>query len=259
MGAIGTVIRGMRVTELNPARAILNPVYMRVEVKIPDIVRITGGTFRMGSSVLHESPIRTISLSDYGMGKYPVTNGEYLGYLQIMERKVPDLVADQALALHPVVNVSWNDATEYCKFLTEITGRNFNLPTEAQWEFAARGTEGRECPWGGASHEGRVNFNSSGTTPVDRYPDGATPSGIFDMSGNAWEWCADCYRTYAGDNLTDPQGPDSGNRKVLRGGSWAFNCPDYRRAAYRGNSDPGGRNGNIGFRVSERYIAMKIA
>ncbi|MCX5749902.1 MAG: SUMF1/EgtB/PvdO family nonheme iron enzyme, partial [Candidatus Saganbacteria bacterium] len=138
------------------------------------------------------------------------------------------------------------------KFLMETTGRKFGLLTEAQWEFAARGTEGRIYPWGNESYEGRVNFNNTGTTPVNKFPTGATPSGIFDMAGNVWEWVQNWYASrYDPKDLTNPKGPDNGTNRVLRGGSWYSNNSDELMAAYRSIDKPGKQCDNIGFRLAE--------
>ncbi|MFA5104981.1 MAG: SUMF1/EgtB/PvdO family nonheme iron enzyme [Candidatus Margulisiibacteriota bacterium] len=238
-------INGMRVGNVGRQAVTLRPIAQEMTVRVPDMVRVAGGMFSMGSTRFTDArPIRQVTLRDFAIGKHPVTNGEYLDFLQVMGYKVPDIVANPEFASHPVVNISWNDVmndkTGYCRFLRDITktdespsGRKFSLPTEAQWEFAARGTEGRTYPWGSESYEGRVNFNSKGTTPVDAHLLGATPSGIFGMSGNVWEWCADWYGTYTGNNLTNPKGPEKGTYRVLRGGSWYNDHSGRLMAAFR--------------------------
>lgn len=249
---IGTVIGGMRVTALEARRMTLIPIGRETHVNLPEMVRVAGGTFSMGSAkFVGTQPIRQVTLRDYTIGKYPVTNGDYLGFLQATNKEIPEFVANAELAMHPVVNVTWDGAIGYCNFLMKTTGRKFSLPTEAQWEFAARGTEGRIYPWGNESYEGRVNFDTKGTTPVNKFPAGTTPSGIFDMLGNVWEWCADWYGTYAGNNLTNPKGPESGIYRVLRGGYWYNDSSDRRVAAYRGCLEPEGWSSRVGFRLAE--------
>jgi len=259
---IGTVIRGMRVASVEGRIATLEPIRPAgIRVMIPEMIRVAGGTFSMGSARWSDTlPIRQVTLRGFAIGKYPVTNSEYLGFLQVMGKSIPDLVVNTELALHPVVNISWHAATEYCTFLNDLKlprngvegVRKFGLPTEAQWEFAARGTEGREYPWGNESYEGRVNFNSRVTTPVDAFPSGATPSGIFDMSGNVWEWAGDWYsEKYNPKDLIDPKGQDKGTYRVMRGGSWYYNGAVILLAASRSSSLPDSQYYNLGFRLAE--------
>jgi formylglycine-generating enzyme required for sulfatase activity len=172
-------------------------------------------------------------------------------------------MADPAFAKHPIENVSWYDAMEYCTFLNESKiprkdadgFRLFGLPTEAQWEFVARENNGI-FPWGDQSYEGRANFNSPGTTPVDMFPLGATRSGVMDMSGNVYEWCADWYANgYKSNDLIDPQGPSEGvfPSKVTRGGAYDYTDPDLLRVVDRNCSDPRCGSDDIGFRLVENF------
>ncbi|MEK7376374.1 MAG: SUMF1/EgtB/PvdO family nonheme iron enzyme [Candidatus Margulisiibacteriota bacterium] len=255
-------INGMRVASVAGRIVNLEPIRPAgISVMIPEMVRVAGGTFSMGSTRWSDTqPIRQVTLKDFAIGKYPVTNGEYLGHLQVMGLKIPELVANPEFAMHPVVNVSWHGAMEYCTFLnelkmprTEADGfRKFSLPTEAQWEFAARGIEGREYPWGNESYEGRVNFNSRGTATVNAFPLGATPSGILGMSGNVWGWLGDRYASgYNPEDITNPLGPQKGDCRVVRGGSWYDYFADDLLAAFRVNYKPGVQCNDVGFRVAE--------
>ncbi len=252
--AAGTVINVMKVSNITSRQVSL--VTGGRTISIPEMIRVEGGTFQMGSTRwINTQPIRQVTLSDFAIGKYPVTNGEYRGYLEVIGESIPELVSNMDLDRHPVVNISWNEAAKYCKFLMEITGRKFGLPTEAQWEFAARGTEGRIYPWGNESYEGRLNFHGRGTTPVDAYPQGQTPTGIFDMAGNVWEWTTDWHvNEYHADDLVNPKGPGQtpwNTCKVLRGFSYYDNIPRKLGAANRGSVEPEKQNENVGFRLAE--------
>jgi len=150
-----------------------------------------------------------------------------------------------------VETVSWDDATEFCKKLSEKTRQAVRLPTEAEWEYACRaGSKTRFCF--GDADEGLGDYawyraNSGRTThPVGQKKPNAW--GLYDMHGNVWEWCADWYGDYPNGAVTDPQGPASGTYRVLRGGAWRGNS-DFCRSANRGSGTPGGRSRIFGFRV----------
>jgi sulfatase modifying factor 1 len=151
----------------------------------------------------------------------------------------------------PVESVSWNDVQDFIRKLNGLTGKNYRLPTEAEWEFAARGgNKSGGFKYSGSDNIGTVacyDFNSSKkTTTVGTKFDNEL--GIFDMSGNVWEWCSDWYGSYSGTFQRNPQGASSGQNRVLRGGSWytgASRCP----VTYRGWINPDGRSFNGGFRL----------
>jgi formylglycine-generating enzyme required for sulfatase activity len=150
----------------------------------------------------------------------------------------------------PATWVSWHDADAYCRWLSGRTQRDVRLPTEAQWEFAARGEGGSKYPWGDeAPTDQHANFGMriGHATPVGIYPLGPTPEGVHDLAGNVWEWCADWYGPYSEEEQTDPAGPTKGTARLLRGGG--FNdYPKILRAAFRNYFDPGYGYGHFGFR-----------
>ncbi len=237
----------------------------------PQMIRIPAGTFLMGSTqeqaaqaikdgadknwVVWEQPQHTVELSEYFIGKYPITNREYQAFLRDVKEQTPPRGWDgdqfpPEKGGHPVVNVSWDDTNAYCKWLSEKTKKNYRLPTEAEWEKAARGEDGRIYPWGNAFDPKKANTSESkigDTTDVGKFSSndpalsGDSPYGCADMAGNVWEWCNDwfyekAYEGRAGKNAKDPQGPEKGQYRVLRGGSfdyyhWFARCADRGRVS----------------------------
>jgi formylglycine-generating enzyme required for sulfatase activity len=208
-----------------------------------------------------ESPVHKVKLAEYRIGRYPVTVGEYQrfidagGYANEQFWKAggfgkwtaPDRWDDQQQhPTQPVIYVTWFEAAAYA---AHVGGR---LPTEAQWERAARGTDGRHYPWGNAEPEKTLlNFraNVGRPTPVGVYPCGASPQGVLDMAGNVWEWCQDWRGPYAQPDQADPTGPGKGTARVVRGGAWD-DYPVICRAAYRNDARPDNRDYGVGFRVA---------
>lgn len=245
----------------------------------PQMVRIPAGKFLMGTTkeqaeqvikeggeswkeyTKREQPQHTVELSEYFIGKYPVTNREYQAFVREAKYKPPQgWDGDQFPAekgSHPVVDVSWNDASEYCKWLSGKTQKNYRLPTEAEWEKAARGEDGRIYPWGNDFDPKRANTSESGignTSDVGKFsPQGDSPYGCADMAGNVWEWCNDWfkedeYKQRQASVEKDPQGPEKGQARVLRGGSFV-NYLRLARCAVRSGSFPDFFNYFRGFRV----------
>jgi formylglycine-generating enzyme required for sulfatase activity len=233
------------------------------------VIRIPAGTFTMGSTEnADEKPVHQVYLDEYYIDKYEVTNRQYRKFCDATRRTypsdpdflgMPDYFASRPD--HPVVNVSWNDAAAYC------TWAGKRLPTEAEWEKAARGTDSRKYPWGNSEPTGqRCNLADRNTdyswstqdddgyartAPAGSYPAGASPYGCLDMAGNVWEWCDDWYgeNYYASSASNNPTGPSSGSRRVLRGGSWNYGAR-YLRCSYRYWFEPSYRNYGLGFRCA---------
>ena len=230
------------------------PVLLRVRFSLePEMVHIPAGEFLRGSrerdkrALASEYPQSQIYLDEYWIGRYPVTNAQYAVFAEATGRRFPEGWErgrpPEGKENHPVGNVSWWDAITYCRWLAELTGRPYRLPTEAQWEKAARGTDGRTYPWGNRWDSHKCNTREEGqrsTTPVGTYsPAGDSPYGCADMVGNALEWVADWYHEdyYARSSVQqNPYGPSSGAVKVLRGGSWSASRRGTRCASrYQGN------------------------
>ncbi len=207
----------------------------------PKLVLIPAGEFLMGSDPKKdrhadksEQPQHRPYLPDYYMAKTPATNTQYAAFVQAAGHKPPDhweaKKPPQGKEDHPVVNINWRDAMAYCKWLAEITAKPYRLPSEAEWEKAARGTDGRIYPWGNEWDAKRCNNRESGkddTTPVGAYPQGASPYGLLDMAGNVWEWTISLYRPYPYQSRDGREDPRAEGSRVLRGGSWD---DDYRTA-----------------------------
>jgi formylglycine-generating enzyme required for sulfatase activity len=233
-------------------------------------VPVPKGKFLMGSrddnkfAYEDEKPQHTVEIPrDYWIGQFPVTNEQYDLFVQARNGRHP--VDDwKKKKDHPVVNVSWEDAQAYCKWLNETHGAElpkgyiFRLPTEAEWEKAARGEFGFEWPWGNEFDKNKCNSaegGKKGTTPVGAYsPAGDSPYGAADMVGNVWEWTQSLFKGYpyqAGDGHENLK---ASGRRVLRGGSF-INGQGYARCAYRYNYDPDDRFEYFGFRVCASPIS----
>jgi formylglycine-generating enzyme required for sulfatase activity len=212
------------------------------------LIRVPAGRFRMGSGDGRddEQPVHEVSLGSYSIGKHAVTWGQYRRFCQETGRAEPPDPGFAHETSHPVVNVSWDDAAAYCGWA------GLRLPTEAEWEYAARGADGRSYPWGNQPpDETLANFDSrhGGTRSVGSYPMGASPVGCLDLAGNVWEWTADWYGPYEAVASADPRGPETGCRRVLRGGGWCYDG-SFLRASLREALDPSARIFEFGFRVA---------
>ncbi len=219
------------------------------------MVYIPPGEFTMGSDDYdNEKPPHNVFLDGYWMGKYEVTFDQYDKYCGETNQEEPQDIG-WGRGKRPVINVSWHDAAAYCDWLSKKIGLKFKLPTEAQWEKAARGEDGRRYPWGKREPDGKLaNFDLSigKTSPVGSYLQGASPFGMLDMAGNVWEWCADWFNEdyYKNSPHKNPMGPKSGSYRVLRGGGW-LNSARYIRCAYRVGYHPSYRLYFVGFRLCQ--------
>jgi formylglycine-generating enzyme required for sulfatase activity len=237
------------------------------------MVHVPGGTFQMGGDesnpyvVSDEFPKRTVTLGDFWIDQTETTNAQFAAFLNARGNQTEGGVTwlnleDQGCQIeqvggkyrpksgyadHPVIDVSWYGAEAYCKWA------GARLPTEAEWEYAARGSQDFTYPWGDsfpACELAQFSVCSGQTIAVGSLLDGASWCGVHDMAGNVWEWVADWYGDYAPGAQTNPTGPVTGESKVLRGGSFTDLWHDIR-VAYRYGSNPSYRLDSVGFRCAK--------
>jgi len=234
-----------------------------------EMVWVPAGEFLMGSSdddvaqLLNENPEwgaerfndekpqREVYLDGYWMYKHEVTVAQYRKFCEETYREMPPAPKSGWKDDHPMVMVTWTDASAYAKWA------GMSLPTEAQWEKAARGTEGRIYPWGNTWDAEKCNNYESGakqTKPVGSYTSGASPYGCMDMAGNVWEWCSDWYDRdyYKSGPSRNPTGPKDGSCRVLRGGGWGSNgglCRAAGRYDYYSFNPVNWGSDSLGFRL----------
>jgi len=229
----------------------------KIEIKdIAEWIEIPAGWFKMGDNFNEgssdERPVHSVYLDKYDISKYEVTFDQYDVFCDDTGRSKPS-DSGWGRGDRPVINVTWDDAKDFCDWLSQKTGEDIHLPTEAQWEKAARGTDQRRYPWGnGAPNCNKANYYGckGKTMPVGSYPAGKSPYGVHDMAGNVWEWCQDWYDYgyYSRSPSHNPQGPSSGSGRARRGGSWSSNSYSIR-SANRYNFIPIRGKGYIGFRL----------
>lgn len=233
-------------------------------------VFVPAGEFNMGSDRGNdnERPMHTVYLDEYWIDQTEVTNAQFALCVKAKACKEPlDLASqvnnaykDSRYENHPVVFVDWTQAQSYCSWARK------RLPTEAEWEKAARGTDGRMYPWGDDPDGTKANFCDLNcwadwkdghyddgyaiTSSVGTYSDGASPYGALDMAGNIYEWVSDWFGPYTGEYQTDPKGPTTGTERVLRGGSWGDDL-QHILTVIRSDEPPDFRRDFIGFRCTE--------
>jgi len=218
-----------------------------------EMVFVQGGTFTMGCTAEQgsdcwsdERPSHQVTLNSFSIGRYEVTQAQWVAVMGSNRSYFTGNLS------RPVETVSWNEVQEFITVLNTITGRQYRLPTEAEWEYAARGGVNS----GGYKYAGSNNINdvawywdnsSSGTQPVGTKA--SNELGIYDMSGNVWEWVNDWWGDYTSGAKTNPTGPTTGSYRVSRGGSWYYDARNCR-VSNRHSDYPGFRNHDIGFRLA---------
>jgi formylglycine-generating enzyme required for sulfatase activity len=224
----------------------------------PSIATIPGGWFLMGSESgqANERPLHRVWVDRFAIGKYPVTNREYAKFLGAMSYPAPPFWRDPVFSGsdQPVVGVSWNDAVAYCRWLCERYQQEFRLPTEAEWERAARGgREGAAYPWGDEPPWKRslkgCNQETGGPLPVG--VNGPNDFDLYDLSEGVHEWCSDWYdyNYYRYSPECNPRGAPSGKRRASRGGAWRHRV-QFSRCAARSSLPPHMQYADYGFRVA---------
>ncbi|WP_444332151.1 formylglycine-generating enzyme family protein, partial [Odoribacter laneus] len=218
---------------------------------VGNMVKVDGGRFQMGGTPEQgsdaddwEKPVHEVTLSDYYMGKYEVRQSEW----EAVMGNNPSYFKGADL---PVEQVSWEDCHKFIRRLNALTGLSFKLPTEAQWEYAARGGRlSKGYKYSGSNNLGEVGWYWSNSGNCTHRVGEKQPNelGLYDMSGNVWEWCEDWYGGYSVTSQRDPSGATSGSRRVNRGGCW-INVARSCRVSYRNYIMPDDRGDYLGFRL----------
>ena len=209
------------------------------------MIAVEGGTFQMGNKdYQNESPVHSVTLSDYYIGETEVTQelwAAVMGTNPSYHGGYPQ---------RPVEQVSWNACQEFINKLNQLTGKNFRLPTEAEWEYAARGgNKSHGYKYSGSNTIENVAWCLGSNNTHDVKTKQANELGIYDMTGNVWEWCQDKHGSYSSDSQTNPTGPTSGSNRIVRGGSWKSDA-EISRVTNRSNAGPDGKDTHTGLRLS---------
>lgn len=233
-------------------------------------VRVPAGPFQMGSLITdtqaeaYEKPQFTLTLTEYYIGLYEVTNAQFAAFVQTTGYTTTAWRPGMAdgMAAYPATPISWDDAQAYCDWASRASGRTIRLPSEAQWEKAARGADGRTYPWGNQTPGiSLLNYDMlfKAAVPVGSFsPSGDSPYGAADMAGNVWEWTSTQWDNakgapyrypYNADDGREALPPDGAGYRILRGGSY-LNAGSYMRSAYRGADDAHRAQLGYGFRVA---------
>lgn len=205
------------------------------------MIFVKGGTFTFGTPGSNEEHL--VTLDSYYIGETEVTQAQWRA---IMGSNPSEFVGD----CHPVDHISWADALAFCQRLSQLTGKRYTLPTEAQWEYAARGGDmSNGCIYSGSNYINEVaKYGSSISGHLNVKSLKPNELGIYDMSGNVWEWCSDWYGSLGSSPETNPRGPYSGTKRVVRGGSWSRDAEGCT-VTYRGVNSPQHRGSSYGLRV----------
>ena len=220
-----------------------------------NMIKVTGGTFQMGATSEQgsdawddEYPVHQVTLSDYCIGETEVTQELWRA---VMGKNSSYFSGSDQL---PAEDVSWNECQEFINKLNQLTGQNFCLPTEAEWEFAARGgNASKGYKYAGSNQIDEVAWCKSNSSSSKTHVVGTkSPNelGLYDMSGNVWEWCQDWYGSYDSNDQTNPAGPSLGSNRVMRGGGWNRDA-EYCRVSCRRDCDPSLRHSSYGFRLAQ--------
>jgi formylglycine-generating enzyme required for sulfatase activity len=215
-----------------------------------NMVKVKGGSFMMGCTseqkdCHNDENVHQVTLSSYKMAKYEVTQAQW----EAVMGKNPSYHKNCSTC--PVEEVSWDDIQDFLKELNKKTGKKYRLPTEAEWEYAARGGKNREYQYSGSGDIDKVAWYGENSGSKIHKVGQKEPNklGLYDMSGNVYEWCSDWYGDYTSSSATNPKGASSGSYRVNRGGSYYYYA-EYCRVADRGRYSPDFRGNNIGFRLA---------